>query len=214
MKRTQPTKLMILDAAEELFAESGFKDTSLRQITGRAGVNLASVNYHFGSKKELIQSVLERYLQVFMHRLNESFDALMNTASVKLHDVFTSFVEPLLALDEVRPKGATVFLQLLGRGYTDSQGHLRWYFATHYGEVLEKLVQLVKRTQPDLPDSEIFWRLHFTLGTFVFTMASSDALIEIAETDFDEAVSLQGLVNHVIPYIAAGVSAPVVGFKN
>lgn len=47
----------ILDAAEQLFAERGFAETSLRLITSKAGVNLAAVNYHFGSKKALIQAV-------------------------------------------------------------------------------------------------------------------------------------------------------------
>ena len=49
------TKVRILNAAEALFAEQGFTQTSMRAITARADVNLASVNYHFGSKKNLIQ---------------------------------------------------------------------------------------------------------------------------------------------------------------
>ena len=52
----------ILDAAEQLFAEKGFAETSLRLITSKAGVNLAAVNYHFGSKKSLIQAVFVRFL--------------------------------------------------------------------------------------------------------------------------------------------------------
>ena len=52
----------ILDAAEVLFAQKGFAETSLRAITSRAGVNLAAVNYHFGSKEALVQAVFERYL--------------------------------------------------------------------------------------------------------------------------------------------------------
>ncbi len=45
------TKTKILDVAEQLFASHGFAETSLRGITAKAEVNLASVNYHFGSKK-------------------------------------------------------------------------------------------------------------------------------------------------------------------
>src|SRR3954447_22854602 len=56
------TRDRILDAAEELFMEHGFEATSLRQITTAAEVNLAAVNYHFGSKEELFQSVLTRRL--------------------------------------------------------------------------------------------------------------------------------------------------------
>ena len=54
------TKSRILDAAEELFMEHGFEATSLRLITTAANVNLAAVNYHFGSKEELFQAVLTR----------------------------------------------------------------------------------------------------------------------------------------------------------
>lgn len=51
MASRSDTKTRILDAAEKLFAERGFSETSLRLITSKAEVNLASVNYHFGSKK-------------------------------------------------------------------------------------------------------------------------------------------------------------------
>ena len=54
------TKARILDAAEALFMEHGFEATSCARITAAAGVNLAAVNYHFGSKEELFQAVLTR----------------------------------------------------------------------------------------------------------------------------------------------------------
>ena len=53
----------ILDAAEQLFAEKGFAETSLRLITSKAGVNLAAVNYHFGSRDGLYLAVLENVQQ-------------------------------------------------------------------------------------------------------------------------------------------------------
>ncbi len=58
------TKDRILDAAEELFAQHGFAGTSLRQVTSRADVNIAAVNYHFGSKENLVN-------EVFKHRMDE-----------------------------------------------------------------------------------------------------------------------------------------------
>src|SRR5215831_12858799 len=56
------TKDRILDTAEALFMEHGFEATGLRSITAAAGVNLAAVNYHFGSKEELFETVLTRRL--------------------------------------------------------------------------------------------------------------------------------------------------------
>ena len=52
------TKNRILNAAEQLFASDGFHNTSMRAITGDAEVNLAAVNYHFGTKDALLQAVL------------------------------------------------------------------------------------------------------------------------------------------------------------
>jgi AcrR family transcriptional regulator len=54
------TKDRILGAAEELFAQHGFAGTSLRQVTSQADVNIAAVNYHFGSKENLVNEVFRR----------------------------------------------------------------------------------------------------------------------------------------------------------
>src|SRR3546814_10933507 len=61
MANTQfSTKDRILGAAEELFAQHGFSGTSLRQVTSRADVHIAAVNYHFGSKENLVTEVFRR----------------------------------------------------------------------------------------------------------------------------------------------------------
>jgi hypothetical protein len=128
-------------------------------------------------------------------------------ATPTLEALFAVFIDPVLALNKVRKNGTTIFLQLLGRGYTDSQGHLRWFFVTHYGQVLDTFVTMIHQAHPELPASEVFWRLHFTLGTVVFTMASSEALIDIAKADFNEKIAIEGVIKRLVPYIAAGVGA-------
>ena len=181
MPNKHSTQYKILDAAQSLFAETGFNDTSLRQITSLAEVNLASVNYHFGSKKELIQAVLQRYLIVLMPRLDQEFTRLLAAQQPNnLNQVLTVFVKPLLELNN-----------------------------HHYGRVLDKLVLLVQQACPDLPPGELFWRLHFSLGTVVFTMASNEALAEIAQADFNEKVDIEGVILRLIPYLSAAIAAPV-----
>ena len=201
------TKQKILNTAELLFAEFGFNDTSLRQITGAAGVNLASVNYHFGSKKDLIKAVVDRYLSVFMPKADAALSQLLTESIITLPQVFECFVTPLLSLSCVRRQGSEIFLQLLGRGYIDNQGFLRWFIINHYGEVLTHFSQAIQKAAPHLSKAEVFWRLHFTLGTVVFTMASSEALRDIAHNDFNEQLEVEGLVRKLIPYLASGVGA-------
>lgn len=203
------TKNKILDAAESLFANKGFNGTSLREITGQADVNLAAVNYHFGSKKELIKAVMSRYMNELSPRLESALRQVCEIESPNLTDVFSAFIDPLLSLNQFKDNGTSNFLQLLGRGYTDSQGFLRWFLTTQYPGVIDNFVLAVQKSYPELSAEEMFWRLHFTMGTVVFTMSSSDALIDIAKSDFDRELQISDVIRNVIPYVAAGVGAPM-----
>ncbi|MGL5322471.1 MAG: TetR family transcriptional regulator, partial [Aeromonas veronii] len=79
----------------------------------------------------------------------------------------------------------------------------------HYGPILQRITQAISKANPALSPADLFWRLHFTLGTVVFTMASADALRDIALADFGQQLDVEGLVRNVIPYLASGVGAPV-----
>ncbi|PCI62495.1 MAG: TetR family transcriptional regulator [Gammaproteobacteria bacterium] len=204
------TKNRILDAAEKLFADKGFNGTSLREITSLAEVNLAAVNYHFGSKKELIKAVMSRYMNELSPNLELALTNVCDSSDKpSLVAVFSAFVEPLLALNHFKENGTSNFLQLLGRGYTDSQGFLRWFLTTRYPTLINGFVAAVHKAYPELSAEDMFWRLHFTMGTIVFTMSSSDALMDIAKNDFDRNVDISGVIKQVIPYVAAGVGAPI-----
>ncbi|WP_219226014.1 TetR/AcrR family transcriptional regulator [Vibrio cholerae] len=201
------TKEKILDVAEGLFAEYSFNDTSLRTITSKAGVNLASVNYHFGDKKTLVRAVLNRYLEAFMPEMKQSLERLNERDDYDMAEVFEALRAPLRSLSELRPNGTSRFMLLIGRGYTDVQGHLRWFITNRYNDVLTLFTDSVLKANPNLTRETLFWRLHFTLGTCVFTMASSQALAEIAENDFGSKVDPKSVVDQLIPYLAAGVAA-------
>lgn len=202
------TRVRILDASEQLFAEQGFDETTLRQITTRAGVNLASVNYHFGSKKALSQAALDRYMSVFMPALDCILDSLLKQPTLTIEQLFSSFFKPLLTLDQFRPNGSVLFMQMMGRGYSERQGHLRRYMFESYGEILHKLQKTVERASPQLSPAERFWRLHFTLGTLIFVLESATALQEIALADFEQKTDNEAMLMQLLPYLAAGFNAP------
>ena len=203
------TKADILDA-ELLFSEQGFTQTSMREITTRAEVNLASVNYHFGSKKNLIQAVLKRYFDVLMPEVNTCLaNNKVSSGSEGVATLLYALIPPMLKLNVLRPSGTAIFVQLLGRGYNETQGHLRRFIMNDYGETIRALVDAIQQCLPDLPEEALFWRLHFAMGSFVFSMASSRALTEIAESDFHKHVNIEEVISHLVPFVAQGVAGNI-----
>jgi AcrR family transcriptional regulator len=201
----------ILDTAEVLFAERGFAETSLRHITSKAQVNLAAVNYHFGSKKALIQAVFSRYLDPFTLRFHAALDALEAEHKgrvIPLEALLESMAATVLAVPAER-NSLKVFMRLLGLAYSQAQGHLRRHIQQHYGDVFTRFTELVRKATPELPDAERFWRLHFVLGTVIFTLSGLDALKDIAEKDYDEQVTTRDLVRRLRPVVVAAMNAPL-----
>ena len=138
------TKDKLLNSAEVLFAEQGFSETSLRLITTVADVNLAAVNYHFGSKKELIQSVIDRFFMAFTEHLEKEFEQLIRkNGDLTTEVILKSLLGPMLHLNEIRPDGAATFMRLLGRAYTESQGNIKKFLTAKYGHLLAQFKTLV-----------------------------------------------------------------------
>ncbi|MDV6319045.1 TetR/AcrR family transcriptional regulator [Chromohalobacter sp. HP20-39] len=205
------TVTRILDTAEVLFAERGFAETSLRTITSKAKVNLAAVNYHFGSKKALIQAVFARYLDPFSERFHQALDDLelhYRGEPIPLEVLLETLARTVLEVPAER-NSLKVFMRLLGLAYTQAQGHLRRYIQEHYGNVFSRFSDLVRRATPELPEAERFWRLHFMLGTVIFTLSGLDALRDIADKDYHEHVSVRDLIRRLRPVVVAGMQAPL-----
>src|SRR5258705_4037551 len=112
------TKTRILDAAESLFMEHGFEATSLRSLTTAASVNLAAVNYHFGTKEELFQAVLTRRLDPMNQERIELLERLERDAGgkpVSCEKILFAMLIPALRLARDEKRGGKNFLRGLGR---------------------------------------------------------------------------------------------------
>ncbi|WP_320824978.1 TetR/AcrR family transcriptional regulator [Reinekea sp.] len=202
------TVTRILDSAEQLFAEKGFAETSLRMITTRAKVNLAAVNYHFGSKKELIQAVFARFLTPFTLKLGKELDAVVAIKrDPDFRDVLGVLANTMLtgiASNDTYNK-LSVFMRLLGLAYTQAQGHLRRFLYENYADVYGRFIGYLKLAHPDLSSEAIFWRLHFAIGAAVFTMSSIEVLRNMAQADTGIDTSVEQVMAQLIPFLAAAL---------
>ncbi|RRJ84660.1 TetR/AcrR family transcriptional regulator [Aestuariirhabdus litorea] len=202
------TVVRILDAAEQLFAEKGFSETSLRTITGQAGVNLAAVNYHFGSKKALIQAVFARFLDPFCALLDAELERVeqqgsLDSANVEEH--LKLLVDTLLRVESRSENDLSVFMRLLGLAFSQSQGHLRRYMRETYSGVFNRYMRLLTASTPNLTPAELYWRVNFMLGSLAFTMSGFSAMQAISERDYNEKPSVATILYRMVPFLASGL---------
>lgn len=212
LPRAGVTKERILDAAESLFMVHGYEATSLRSITAKAGVNLAAVNYHFGSKEELFEAVLTRRLDPMNQRrldLLAGLERAFEPQPVACERILAALFLPALELARDRERGGTNFLRLLGRAYADPAPFIRRFLSEQYAVMIERFKAAFARALPDLPMRELSWRLHFMMGALSYTLAGTDALKLIAELAPGEGeASDELLLRRLAPFLLAGLKSP------
>lgn len=203
------TKERILDAAEALFAEHGFAHTSMRAITSTAGVNLAAVNYHFGSKEELIKAVFSRrYEPLNVERLGR-LEALERRGEYTLEELLEAYIAPNLELSQSHGAVGDRFVKLIGRSYTEHNEALRDHVYAINRELVTRFKAAFQKALPHLTRQELSWRLHFLVGAVSYTMAGPDLIRLMAGSQISDAANARALLARLIPFLAAGLRAPL-----
>ena len=218
--RNIDTRERILDAAERLFMAHGYEGTSMRQITGDAAVNLAAVNYHFGSKESLMQEVFRRRLGWLnderMRVLNE-MELAADGNPLKPSQIVDGFFGTLLRLADDKQRGGIVFLRLLGRTHTEPSEFIRAFLAHEYAGVMERYKLALFRALPDVPRAEIVWRFHFMLGATSYAIAGTDALRLVTDWGIEAEDSedrLDRLLPRLISFLIGGLRTPLPQFTD
>lgn len=198
------TKERILDTAEALFAEHGFAGTSLRQVTGHAEVNLAAVNYHFGSKDNLVTEVFRRRMDEMSQARLSQLEAARRDSPSKLKPILRAFVEPALALS-MDGEGGTAFVRVMARAYAERNDRLRRFLSDNYGHVLREFARALAECLPHLDKSTLYWRLDFLAGALTYAMADFGLLRRGGE--IDEISHCQRAAHELVAFAAAGLQA-------
>jgi AcrR family transcriptional regulator len=201
------TKTRILDAAERLFAQRGFDAASLRAITSAAGVNLAAVNYHFGSKDELIRAVFARRLGPLTrmrHEMLERYQAEAGNGPVPKEEIMRALLGPAVDLSRNTAGGLDNFRMLAGRMFAAPA--VQAIFLREVRESLQRFRSALQRACPELQPEELSWRVFFIIGAMAHTLASGNILTVISEGTCD-ARDLETGIDHLIRFAAAGLEA-------
>ena len=198
------TRERILGVAETLFARHGFAGASLRQVTAAAKVNLAAVNYHFGSKESLIEEVFRRRLDE-LNRQRLAALATVEAGEPTLEDVLDAFIRPALE-QSMDAAGGAAFVRVLARAYAEHDERLRKFLSDNYGHVLREFAVAFGRLLPHLEKEELYWRLDFITGALTHSMADFGPMKRRGQVS--EEAHRERAAEHLIRFAVAGLMAP------
>lgn len=198
------TKGRILDAAERLFAEQGFAATSLRDVTAAAGVNLAAVNYHFGSKAALLEAVVRRALGDVNADRRCRLDALEGAGrQPAVEELLDAFVSPAYALFARHGARGRPLARLVGRAMGEPGEEIRRVVIAVTGEIEERYLRAFALALPHLPADELWWRFRSAIGVLVSHLSGL-----LADPGAAEGDSAEPACAWTITFLAAALRAP------
>lgn len=206
------TKTLILDAAEQAFADLGFDAASLRHIISMAGVNLAAVHYHFGSKEALLAAVFRRRLAPLSEERFERLGRLEAEAGeglLPLEGVLEALIEPALQMARDPEKGGAAVVRLFGRTIAEPSENLQKLLSAEFGETVIRFTRAFECALPELPKDVLMWRIQFVIGAMGHLMCDPNNLRDVSGGLCDPA-DIETAVREMVRFLSAGLRAPIV----
>ena len=213
MKRADRTRLAILDAAEHLFSIYGPDATSMRQITGLAQVNLSAVNYHFGSKENLIEEVFQRRLNALnaerLQLLEQYQQQNLHTplkASQIVHAFFAPLIRHAFTVDSQRQHKQP----LIEHNSGDPNSFIRTLCTDKRTGIFNVFRQALLAALPGVPEEEMVWRFHFMLGASFYALQGTSSLREaLLLPPNEKPETMEMLEARLMSFLLGGLRAPL-----
>ena len=194
------TKQRILDAAEELFGEHGYACTSLRHIIAEAGVNLAAIHYHFGSKQDLLDQVILRKAGPMNERrlaLMDQFEGEAAPEPASVEKILEAFIAPAILIEK-----SPEFVKLMGRVHVE--GLMPEIAQRNFQPIIDRFLSALRRALPQMTSAEVAWKAHFSLGAMAYTLT--------VPTEIDPQAARESpnvIARRLVAFVSGGFRAPV-----
>lgn len=198
-------KRQLLDAAFSLIGEQGF-EVSLREITKRAGANVASVNYHFGSKGGLVDAVVMELCRPINAERLERLAILQERGEPTVNELLRAFHEPLITKFSVSALREQLFVKLMGRLVGERPYHFPPEVMTQFRQVAKGFVPAFQNAVPGLSRKDVFWNIHFSFGVVAHSFTHGELLTEIS-AGVVKKEHVQELMDRMIKFCEAGFLA-------
>ncbi len=205
-----PTKVRILDAAEELFAARGYHGVSIRDITQAAGVEAALAHYHFGPKEELFRHVVARRVDEHCNGLLRELECVQQAAPngvASVEDVVRAFCRFSFAKTACGDPGWKRYLQLLARTaqfpmYEPVLAPLN----KPYGVIIVRYTEALKSALPTIRPGNLATAFYMLQGIVSRLLAETEPL-ERQSRGLCHAADFESHLERLVTFAAGGFYA-------
>jgi AcrR family transcriptional regulator len=156
----QRTRDGLQTAALELLAQRGQEGVTLREITDRAGANVAAVSYHFGSLKALCDSAIEHALERYLDAQIQALDPLDSTST--LQEVAAAFARPMVRALAAGGQDLAVMRTVARVGIEPPQGWER--LAGKFDRSRREALRVLTANLPGVDEQELIFRTRCAAG--------------------------------------------------
>lgn len=210
LRSESATKAQILDAAIRLFGERSFDTVSLRDITAAAKANLGAVNYHFGSKLNLIREVLKALAAPINEEriaLLTDYEASLKGARPDLETVIRLLVGPFVKAARNKESRSIYYPRLLMLARTLPGNLIGSFISDQHDTMARQFIKAISHAVPNLAEEEAFWRYDFTIGAMLNIVCDSYRSYRLRRLseglcDTDDA---DRIIDELVTFVAAGM---------
>ncbi|HVV99226.1 MAG TPA: CerR family C-terminal domain-containing protein [Planctomycetaceae bacterium] len=200
MSVTDDTRQRLLEAAGQVFAEKGFKASTVRDICGRIGANLAAVNYHFGDKERLYIEAVKA-----AHCSRPDDPSLNWPPHFSPEDKLRAFVGHMLAhiLDDKRPRWHA---QLMMRELAEPTSACVELVDAYIRPMAQKLGEIINELVPaDTPQSQRFMTAFSVVGQCLFYKVHEPISILLVGEQEYRSYTVERLADHIARFTLAAI---------
>jgi AcrR family transcriptional regulator len=192
------TRQRLLAATRQLLAERGEDAIRLRDITDAAEVNIAAVNYHFGSLKALYTATIKEAIETVQAETVEQLSHLGNDATVE--EIAAAWIRPTIATRCGACNERRAFMRIMARAASDPPEELREWKTAAVARIHDELLDRLRKALPDRSEAELTFRISCAAG--ILHVLRTDGLP--AEL---EGMSPAELERYLVPVISGALAA-------
>ena len=186
-----------------MFAERGFAGTTLRNVVSEAGVNLAAVHYHFGSKEELFRAVVTRFARpVVEQELNLLSELKAKAELPSVEAILMAMVKPSLEILSQDDANRLIRAKFMGRCRTEPEP-VQSIAYEEFAPAMEAFLDVLQRVLPEQSRSQLGWKLDLVITALVRVLMEADKPYALLKTI--DSADIQAATQQLVQFLSPGM---------